>query len=145
MNKANLNRSLACSPRIDHLIGSPLAFASEEYASKAWMRFADIPGLQTPAIKFIQGSATAVDCGKKTCNIRETGTQDQIEVSYDYLIASSGVQRTWPSAPRSLTREEYLSETTTHIEHIKGARDGVVVIGGGMELPSFVSFFRFER
>lgn len=116
----------------DHLIGSPLAYASEEYASKAWMRFDDIPGLQTPAIKRIRGSASVVDCGKKTCIIRETGTQNQLEESYDYLIASSGLQRTWPSAPRSLTREDYLSEATTHIDKVNNAKDGVVIIGGGM-------------
>lgn len=95
------------------------------------MRFDDIPGLETPAIKRIQGSATVVDCGKKTCIIREAGTQNQLEESYDYLIASSGLQRTWPSAPRSLTRDDYLSEAATHINRIKDAGDGVVIIGGG--------------
>ncbi|KAL1954141.1 hypothetical protein VTO42DRAFT_1721 [Malbranchea cinnamomea] len=114
-----------------HLIGTPLAFAAEEYAQKAWIKFRDIPALQTPEVRIIRGSATEVDCGKKTCTIREADSQNQRQESYDYLVAASGLRRTWPSAPRSLTHHEYLAETTKHIHQARDAREGVVVIGGG--------------
>ncbi|EER37011.1 conserved hypothetical protein [Histoplasma capsulatum H143] len=114
-----------------HLIGTPLAFASEEYALSAWRKFADIPALQTPAIKFIQGSVTRVDCERKISTIKETGTNKEISQKYDYLVASSGLRRTWPSAPQSLNKDNYLEEVGEHIAKIKMANGGVVVIGGG--------------
>ncbi|EEH21507.1 hypothetical protein PABG_03724 [Paracoccidioides brasiliensis Pb03] len=114
-----------------HLIGTPLAFASEEYASSAWKRFTDIPALQTPAVKCIQGSVRQVDCERKIAIIREAVTNREIAQKYDYLVASSGLRRTWPSAPQALTRDEYLLETGKHIAKTKIADNGVVVIGGG--------------
>ncbi|KAG7106735.1 Oxidoreductase OXR1 like protein [Verticillium longisporum] len=39
-----------------HLIGSPLALASSDYAAKTWIKFQDIPALQRPNIRFVQGS-----------------------------------------------------------------------------------------
>lgn len=100
------------------------------------MKYSDIPALQIPQIKVIRGSATEVDPETKTAIIRESETQDSIEESYDYLVAASGLRRTWPSAPRSLTKKEYEIEATKHIQHSKNAQDGVVVIGGGMWLTS---------
>ena len=115
----------------DHLIGSPLAFASRDYAAKAWRKFADIPALQTPQVRCVQGSCTAVDPQRKQATIRETGTDRQFELAYDYLIAASGLRRVWPTVPQALRREEYLSEVTAHIQRTENAQDGVVVIGGG--------------
>ncbi|OJD11676.1 hypothetical protein AJ78_07601 [Emergomyces pasteurianus Ep9510] len=115
-----------------HLIGTPLAFASEEYAASAWRKFADIPALQTPAINYIQGSVTHVDCERKISTIKIAGTNNEIAQKYDYLVASSGLRRTWPSAPESLSKEEYLTEIAEHVSKTKLAKDdGVVVIGGG--------------
>ncbi|PGH13034.1 hypothetical protein AJ79_03871 [Helicocarpus griseus UAMH5409] len=114
-----------------HLIGTPLAFASEEYATSAWRKFSDIPALQTPAVKCIQGSVTFVDCERKVSIIREAGTNKEITQTYDYLIASSGLRRTWPSAPQSLRKDEYLIEAGKHIAKTKIAEDGIVVVGGG--------------
>ncbi|PGH36457.1 hypothetical protein GX50_00642 [[Emmonsia] crescens] len=114
-----------------HLIGAPLAFASEEYASSTWRKFADIPALRTPAIKYIQGSVTRVDCERKISTIKEVGSNNEIVQKYDYLVASSGLRRTSPSTPESLNKEEYLIEIEEHIAKTKIAGDGVVVIGGG--------------
>ncbi|KAL2369814.1 oxidation resistance protein 1 [Blastomyces gilchristii] len=114
-----------------HLIGTPRAFASEEYASFSWRKFADIPALQTPAIKFIQGSVTGVDCERKISTIKEAGTNKEITQKYDYLVASSGLRRTWPSAPESRNKDDYFREVEGHIAKTKLAQESVVVIGGG--------------
>ncbi|PGH19360.1 hypothetical protein AJ80_04000 [Polytolypa hystricis UAMH7299] len=114
-----------------HLIGSPLAFASEEYAAKTWNNYADIPALQTPEVNRIQGSVTTVDCARKISTIRETGTNREIQESYDYLIASSGLRRSWPSAPQSLNKEDYLDEVRMQVKLTKNVDNGVIVIGGG--------------
>lgn len=72
-----------------------------------------------------------MDCEKKRSIIKETASSRTIEESYDFLIASSGLSREWPSAPRSLSREEYLLEANQHIDHTESASDGVAIIGGG--------------
>ncbi|KAK2746925.1 oxidation resistance protein 1 [Onygenales sp. PD_40] len=114
-----------------HLIGAPLAFACEKYAAKCWRKFSDIPALQTPAVKHIQGTVTSVDCERKVSIIKEAGTNKEIVQKYDYLIASSGLRRNWPSAPQSLQKEDFLLEGTKHLAKTKSAEDGVVIIGGG--------------
>ena len=114
-----------------HIIGSPLAFASQEYARKAWVKFSDIPGLQHSAIKIIQGSVSGVDIMSKTAQIR-TSSQDQTEShSYDYLIAATGLRRTWPVVSSKFTRQEYIQQADEHIKSIQQATKKVVVIGGG--------------
>lgn len=128
-----LSRAMLMSSVV-HLIGTPLAFADTDYASKSWVKYTDIPALQAPEIRIIRGTAAEVDAGKKTCVIRRADTKECVEESYDYLVAASGLRRTWPSAPRSLTREEFLVEAGRQVEHAKDAREGVVVIGGGSSL-----------
>lgn len=71
--------------------------------------------------------------------IRETGVHNQIEESYDYLIASSGLRRNWPTVPRSLSKFEYNAEASKHVDKAQNSRNGVVVIGGGM--PPISPFF----
>jgi NADH dehydrogenase FAD-containing subunit len=119
----------ACCP--DHLIGSPLAFASVKYATKAWKRFEEIPGLQTPAIHFVQGSVTSVNCQERHVIVNQHDKREPISIFYDYLIAASGLRRSWPTVPRALGRNEYLMELATHIHLTENASDGVIVIGGG--------------
>ncbi|OKL58316.1 hypothetical protein UA08_06423 [Talaromyces atroroseus] len=114
-----------------HLIGTPLAFASKTYAEKAWLRFGDIPALQTPAVKIIQARITDVDCEDKVAAVTEIGTQNNIQIPYDYFVAASGLRRTKPSAPLALTRKLYLEEVSEHIHRIETTKDGVVVIGAG--------------
>lgn len=113
----------------DHLIGSPLALADKEYAAKCYVKYSDVPALQHPAIKVIQGSVKSVDCEELSATIIEDGSQRQ--QSYDYFIAASGLRRPWPVVPQSLTRKSYLAEAHSNIDAAKGARHGVVVIGGG--------------
>ena len=58
-----------------------------------------------------------------------------IEHKYDYLIAATGLRRVWPTVPQSLTRDEYLNEGRGHIDLVRGAEHGIVVIGGGTSSP----------
>jgi NADH dehydrogenase FAD-containing subunit len=116
---------------VDHLIGSPLALADAEYAKKAWIKFQDLPGLQTPQIKFIQGSVTSVDCETKTAITVDGTTKIPTEHQYDYFVAATGLRRVWPVVPQSLTRKQYLHEVEDHIHAVANAQHGVVVVGGG--------------
>ncbi|KMU77348.1 hypothetical protein CISG_06389 [Coccidioides immitis RMSCC 3703] len=114
-----------------HLIGAPLVFASQDYALKAWKKFQDIPALQTPEVKCVQGRVIAVDPESKTATVLEAATNNEVEEKYDYFVAATGLSRSWPSAPQSLTREEYLLETRKHIKLLENAREKIVIIGGG--------------
>ncbi|KAK5072501.1 hypothetical protein LTR64_005026 [Lithohypha guttulata] len=114
-----------------HVIGSPLALASSDYAAKAWVKFSDVPGLQHPSFSFIHGSVEKVDINTKTAVIRRKDSSSPVDQEYDYLIAASGLRRAWPVVPQSLSRNTYLPEAQTHIDSVMNARNGVVVIGGG--------------
>lgn len=114
-----------------HLIGSPLALANQTYADKAWVKFSDVPGLQHPSLQYVQGSVVDVDMKSKTACVRPYSQQHKVTYAYDYLVAASGLRRVWPVVPQSLTKQEYLSEASSHIEKVRSAKDGVVVIGGG--------------
>lgn len=117
---------------IDHLIGTPLAFSSKEYYQKAWSKFSECPTLQRPDLRFIQGSITNLDCAAKVATITEHETRTERQESYDYFVAASGLRRAWPTVPQALNKEDFLKEATTAIEAAEKAREGVVVIGGGM-------------
>jgi NADPH-dependent 2,4-dienoyl-CoA reductase/sulfur reductase-like enzyme len=117
---------------IDHLISSPLALASGDFMPNAWVKFDDLPALGASNISHTHGTVASVDCERKIAVISDNNTGKQYEESYDYLIAASGLRREWPTVPQSLRREEYLKEAGDHIEKVKKAKEGVVVIGGGM-------------
>ncbi|KAF9885570.1 hypothetical protein FE257_012776 [Aspergillus nanangensis] len=116
-----------------HIIGVPLAVAAQKHAESFWTRYEDIPALQCPEVSWTQGQVETVDCESRTATIRGTGKDEGTtsQLSYDYLIAASGLKREWPSAPKSLIREEYLAETRESVATIENASEGVVVIGGG--------------
>ncbi|CAI7588787.1 unnamed protein product [Penicillium viridicatum] len=114
-----------------HLIGSPKALASEKFASEAWTRFQDIPGLKSPDLSFIQGSVSSVDFKAKEAQIVDAETKNSRTEPYDYLIAGSGLRRSFPTVPQSLRREEFLKEAREHMADVKQAQDGIVIIGGG--------------
>ncbi|KAH7395456.1 hypothetical protein BKA64DRAFT_576812 [Cadophora sp. MPI-SDFR-AT-0126] len=114
-----------------HLIGSPLALASTDYASKNWVRFADLPALKAPGLSWAQGSVLKVNTEAKIATIADTISGTEYDESYDYLVIATGLRRQWPTVPQSLTRKAYMVETGKHIEEIKAAKEGVVVIGGG--------------
>lgn len=113
------------------MIGSPLALADAEYAKKAWIKFQDLPGLQTPQVKFIQGSVSSVDCEAKRATTIDNTTKLPTTHEYDYFIAATGLRRVWPVVPQSLTRKQYLLEAEEHIHAVANAQHGVVVVGGG--------------
>ncbi|KAL7948202.1 hypothetical protein V8C42DRAFT_244780 [Trichoderma barbatum] len=114
-----------------HLIGSPLALADSEYAKKAWVRFQDIPALRLPNVRFVQGSVSSVDCGAKTATVINSTTKETVTHQYDYFVTATGLRRVWPVVPQSLTRKQYLLEAETQINALDGAKDGVVIVGGG--------------
>ncbi|UKZ71647.1 uncharacterized protein TrAtP1_012598 [Trichoderma atroviride] len=114
-----------------HLIGSPLALADAEYAKKAWVKFQDIPGLQLPNVQFVQGSVSSVDCEAKTATVVNSVTKEVITHQYDYFVTATGLRRVWPVVPQSLTRKQYLIEVEEQISALDGAKDGVVIVGGG--------------
>ncbi|KAJ0422258.1 hypothetical protein BJY00DRAFT_280500 [Aspergillus carlsbadensis] len=112
-----------------HLIGQPLTLSSQKFAEAFWTKYTDLAALQTPEIRTVQGSIETVDCAAKTATI--TTSKGAIHESYDYLITATGLQREYPSAPRSLTREKYLAEAAENLANVRDASKGVVVIGGG--------------
>ena len=71
-----------------------------------------------------------MDSEKKTAIIRNGVTGQTYEEAYDYLISSTGLKRSWPAVPQSLTKKEYLKEAGAHIDRMKAA-ESVVVVGGG--------------
>ncbi|KAI1815255.1 FAD/NAD(P)-binding domain-containing protein [Poronia punctata] len=114
-----------------HVIGSPLAMASKEYAKKAWVEYKDIKILQRPNVTFIQGSVANVDCDNKTATITERKTQKTRTESYDFFVAATGLRRVWPVVPQALTRDTYLTEVGAHIDRVLDSKAPVLVVGGG--------------
>ena len=104
--------------------------SSPGYATKAWRRFDDIAALQHPNIHIKQGSLTNIDPDRRVASIKLKGGEVH-EQPYDFFIAATGLRRVWPVVPQSLTKEEYLAETADHIESVRTASHGTVVIGGG--------------
>lgn len=115
----------------DHTIGSPLALASPEYATKAWRKFDSIAALQHPNVKITQGSLTQINPDRRIASVKLSGSGEQQEQPYDFFIAATGLRRVWPVVPQSLTKEEYLVEAADHIKNVSSATHGTVVIGGG--------------
>ncbi|SPQ26369.1 1fd6dbbd-9467-41b6-a320-a38a4d06889a [Thermothielavioides terrestris] len=115
-----------------HLIGSPLALASEAYADKCWVRYEDIPALRAaPNIRVLHGSVQAVDVERKTATYVAHGGAQSSTLQYDYFVAAAGLRRAWPVVPQSLRKKQYLFETGDHIRATTAARHGVVIVGGG--------------
>ncbi|KAL2886575.1 hypothetical protein HOO65_060405 [Ceratocystis lukuohia] len=114
-----------------HLIGGPLAFASTKFAERFWVKFADIPDIQRPNVRFIHGSVQKIDPAQKKATILEHLAQKPRQENYDYVLCSSGLRRRFPSVPLSLTREEYLEEAQGQISRSTKAPKGVLVVGGG--------------
>ncbi|KAF1816808.1 pyridine nucleotide-disulfide oxidoreductase AMID-like protein [Eremomyces bilateralis CBS 781.70] len=114
-----------------HLIGSPLALATEEYARKAWVPFSEIPALKHTDVSFLQGTVTSIDPNTRTATISRTDSNEHTQHDYDYLVAASGLRRVWPTVPQALKKKKWLVEADGHIQSIKEAKERVVVIGGG--------------
>ena len=104
--------------------------SSPDYARKAWRKFDDIAALQHPNIHIKQGSLTNVDSDRRVASISLSDGKVH-EQPYDFFIAATGLRRVWPVVPQSLTKEKYLAETADHIESVRTASHGTVVIGGG--------------
>ncbi|KAM3424640.1 hypothetical protein BST61_g6628 [Cercospora zeina] len=114
-----------------HLIGSPLAFASEEAAKTFWRKYSDIPSLQHPNVRFTQASVQRIDPDRMVATLKDLKNGEATEHSYDYVIAATGLRRPWPTVPQSLTQDKYMQETSDHVKLVRNAGEGVVVVGGG--------------
>ncbi|KAI1124332.1 FAD/NAD(P)-binding domain-containing protein [Nemania abortiva] len=114
-----------------HIIGSPLAMASREYADKAWVEYKHVKVLQRPNVTFVQGTITNVDCENKTATISERTTQKTRVESYDFFVAATGLRRVWPVVPQALTKEAYLTEVGAHCDRVLNSTAPVLVVGGG--------------
>lgn len=125
-----------------HIIGAPLALASNSYAEKAWVKYSDIAALQQPNIHIIQGTAKTIDPVSKTATITTIDTEGATSTTtspttldrvlpYDFFVAGSGLRRVWPVVPQSLRRKQYLLEIGSHVHSVSNARNGVLVVGGG--------------
>ncbi|KAF7549179.1 hypothetical protein G7046_g8432 [Stylonectria norvegica] len=114
-----------------HTIGSPLALADSDYAKKSWVKFSDIPGLQFPNVKIVQGTVASVNCAAKTATVSNPLTKEPSVHHYDYFVAASGLRRVWPVVPQSLTRKQFLLEAERQIQAVNNAKHGVVIVGGG--------------
>jgi NADH dehydrogenase FAD-containing subunit len=108
-----------------------LAFASSEYAAKSWIKFDEIPTLQFPDVKVLQGTVTGLDTEALVVTIKESGRGRETRASYDFLIAASGLRWRWPAAPQSSVKQHYLHEMERHIQSLREADRDVVIIGGG--------------
>lgn len=115
-----------------HLIGSPKSLACEKFAAESWTRFKDIPALKSPDFSFIRGTVSKVDSASKIAHILDSETQQNRMENYDYLIAASGLRRIFPVAPQSVRREDFLEEAKKHVEDVRNASQGIVVVGGGL-------------
>ncbi|KAF9885900.1 hypothetical protein FE257_012280 [Aspergillus nanangensis] len=107
------------------------SLASESFASKTWIQFADIPALQSSNIQLIRGSVNSVNPREKIAHILDLKSNHAREEQYDFLIAGSGLRRAFPTVPQSLLKEQFLAEAKAHQRNIQNAREGVVVVGGG--------------
>jgi NADH dehydrogenase FAD-containing subunit len=114
-----------------HIIGSPLAMASKQYAEKAWVEYKNVKVLQRPNVTFVQGTVTDVDCENKTATIAVRKTQKKRVETYDFFIAATGLRRAWPVVPQALTRETYLEEVGKHCDRVLNGTAPVLVVGGG--------------
>lgn len=108
-----------------------MALADSAYAKKAWVQFQDIPALQLPNVQFVHGSVSSVDCHAKTATVVDNITKEATTHQYDYFVTATGLRRVWPVVPQSLTRKQYLLETGAQINAIDGAKDGILIVGGG--------------
>lgn len=117
-----------------HLIGQPMSLASQEYADKCWTTFVDIPAFKgAKNVRFVQGTAKTIDLTTRTATVFSSSTTEPVEISYDYCVVATGLRRTWPTVPKSMTKAEYLRDNSAHLQRILAAKEkeGVVVVGGG--------------
>jgi NADH dehydrogenase FAD-containing subunit len=103
----------------------------ESYAEKAWVRYEDIPALQIPNIRVIQGSVRGLDPLTKVASVATQDSTEELHLEYDYLVAATGLRRAWPVVPQSLRRKQYLLEVRDHLHNVQDAKHGIVVVGGG--------------
>ena len=130
-----------------HLIGNPLALASDSYAAKSWVKYSDITALKNPQVRIIQGTITSINPSAKEAVVKThdittaaepteatnpSFTKERI-LAYDFFIAATGLRRGFPSSLQSLRRKNFLLEAESHVAAMDAAHEngGVVIVGGG--------------
>ncbi|EFX03678.1 pyridine nucleotide-disulfide oxidoreductase [Grosmannia clavigera kw1407] len=115
-----------------NVIGSPLVFASTDYAKKAWVPYGDVPALQDAShIQMVQGSVTNIDLAAKKAMVKQANSSVPVTFDYDFVVVASGLRRIFPVVPQSLDKDSYLAEITPHVQAVSSAQNGVLVVGGG--------------
>jgi NADH dehydrogenase FAD-containing subunit len=126
-----------------HTMGSPLAHTSKLFAPSAWYKFSDMDSLKRPNIEVLQGSALHLDPQAKELHwqkkYRDSSGSELDILKYDYLVASTGIQRLWPILPRSMNSIDYQTDAQDYIADLGKAGPTIVVVGGG----NFVQTLRF--
>lgn len=74
---------------------------------------------------------SSVDCDAKTATVVDSITKEPVTHQYDYFVTATGLRRVWPVVPQSLTRKQYLLEVEAQIKALDGAKDGILIVGGG--------------
>lgn len=87
--------------------------------------------MQHPSIRWTRGSVTKIDPDSSVASVRDFTAGEDVQIPYDYFIGATGLKRNFPVVPETLTRSEYLEETSGHVQSVEAAKDGIVVIGGG--------------
>lgn len=72
-----------------------------------------------------------MDPDRMAAQVQDSKTGKQVDTSYDYFVAATGLKRNYPVVPETTSRTNYITETGDHATSIKNATSGVVVIGGG--------------
>lgn len=127
-----------------HTVGKPLAHTSPDVSTavpRAWKRFADIPYLEDVAV--VRGSVQHMDPLRKTvvyttygaCIGEQQQQQQQYSLSYNYIVCATGLKRDWPAQPRAMAKAEYIRDATALVQGLADAKEGVVVVGGGLFPP----------
>ncbi|USP74636.1 hypothetical protein yc1106_01910 [Curvularia clavata] len=114
---------------IFHLMGSPLVQTDSEFARESWLRFKDIELLNRSDVRILQGKANDLDvCNQVLDYTAIDGEKQRLE--YDYAVLASGIRRSWPVAPRTMSKDAFLDDTSSQIRNLSAAAT-IVVLGGG--------------
>lgn len=110
-------------------MGSPLVQTDSEFARESWLRFKDIEVLNRSDVRILQGKANDLDvCNQVLDYTGIDGERQRLE--YDYAVLASGIRRSWPVAPRTMSKDAFLDDTSSQIRNLSAAAT-IVVLGGG--------------
>ncbi|KAJ5482529.1 hypothetical protein N7475_001341, partial [Penicillium sp. IBT 31633x] len=117
-----------------HTMGSLLALTSRTYAESAWQPYRDLPSFTNGGVNIVHGEATRVDVKNKTITYNSQATDfggASKEMPYDYLIVTTGLDRSWPITPVCPTKHEYMAHTDKYARELQEVHGDIIIVGGG--------------